>query len=242
MSAIFAEPMTLAANQLGGSYTTTAPLVNMLNNTRGSVWRSESATDFITVPVAGAPVDFVALWGTNLTASHSVRVRLCADASGSGAVYDTTVAGSENVIAVLPQIYNAAFVRIDITRTGLAFVQAMRLIVSKRLECEGVSQLAETTYDDESVGYSGPNYDYYDDYPAKLSWKAAVEGIDVDDFYFTWQPFLKSVKQSRAFVFVPFYPSSYFADQAVLGTMSSSPKQTWITGVDVKLELSIVSV
>ncbi len=239
MSAYLASPLPLVPAQVGGSYTASAPLANLLNDRMGMVWRSASTSgDYITVNVDAA-IDTVALWATNMTAGDSVRVRLSNDASGSSPAFDQTFGGERNMIILLPAIINAKYVRLDFNRSGgTAFVQIARLIIAKSVITDGISAQAEQTYEDRSQRNNGPNWESFDKYGVVHNYKCSVEGIEEDDFFQNWDPLLNK-GASVPFVFIPFYPSNYMSQTAILARFSADPKVTWITGVDRRIEMQI---
>jgi hypothetical protein len=242
MIAFFANPMTLATSQLAGSYKATGPLVNLLNDLPNMKWKSDNASDNIVVSLNGASLDTVALWGSNLTASQTVRIRIGPNADGTGAVYDATIQGSENTLSLLPQAYTGAYLRLDFNRGSLAQVEVSRLILSMRLEFGGISQLAERGLEDQTTSQRGANWSVFDLYKTLTTWKFTIDDLTDDDWFPKWEPFLRDVGISKGFIFVPYYPSPYLNQLACFARFSSSPKTTWTTGVDMKLDVSLLSI
>lgn len=241
MSAYLAAPLPLAVSQLGGSYSPSAPLNNLLNDRMGMVWRSASSNDFITVAMNGATIDMIALWSTNMTASDSIRVRLSPNADGSAPSYDATFGGDRNKIVFLPSMMTNTYLRLDFTRrAGLAFVEVTRLVLTKALVTEGISTQAEKTYEDRSPFAQGENWESFTKIsrPIVQNWKCSFEGIEEDDYYRNWDPFL-NLGRITPFIFIPIYPTDYLTQTALLGRLSGDAKVTYITGVDHRIELQI---
>lgn len=240
MAAYFAAPIAFPVSALSGTYLATNPLNNILSDRAGLVWRSTATTDTFSVALGGAAVDTIALWQTNMAANDSVKVIFCATAAGGSPTFTQTYAGEQNKTIILPQTYSTPFVRFEFTRTsGIPYVEISKLVLAKRLNTDGISQLAEQTFEDFSPSNSGPSWETYERYGRVQSWKAMVEGINQDEFMTNWYPFLMNVGQSLPFIFVPDYPSAYLSQNTLLARFTSPVKATWITGVDRRIEMQI---
>lgn len=237
MSAFFVPAGTVTT--LTGVAGTSAPASNLLNDSPSRVWRTTLNTGTLTATLTGA-IDTIALWATNLTASDSVRVRVSSSGDGSSPKADMTVPGDRHVLVVLPVAVEGPYVRIDITRAN-GNIEATRLMIAKRIECDGINVLAERSYDDPSPATRGVNWATFDRYPVVKSWKFTVEDIDEDEFYTSWDGFLETTGGVRSFVFVPHYPHKYATKAASWGRMLSSAKVTNPTSVDFRIDMSVGS-
>lgn len=240
MAAYLAAPLPLAVSQLAGSYLPNGPLDNLLNDRTGMVWRSASTTDYIVVTLNGATLDTIALWATNMAAADTVRVRFSANTAGTSPTFDQYFSGVKNNIILLPSTMGGTYLRLDFTRSsGIPYVEVAKLVLANKLVAEGVNAGAEQTYEDQSTNTRGPNWTTIDPYSVVKSWKVSIEGLTEDDFMLNWDPWLSSVGEKTAFVFIPYYPTTYLSQLATMGRMTSPPKVTWITQVDRKVEMTI---
>ncbi len=247
MAAIFLAPLKFANAALAadGSTQVSAPVANLLKDHLAMVWRSSAAAPFITLALGGNAIDSVVLWGTNMTASDTVRVRIGPNASGASPVYDQTFPGSTNVLAFLNSPVTASYLRLDFTRAngGATFTEAARLVVGDRVESDGIAKDAEVTYDDQSVRYSGPNWFSADEYSVLQTWKVKVEGLTEDQFFLNgWHDFLMTVGEARPFVFLPYYPATYASKLVSFGAMTTPARVSWITQVDRAVEMSFQTI
>lgn len=240
MAAYLAAPLPLAVNQLAGSYLPNAPLDNLLNERTGMVWRSTATTDYFVITLNGAALDTIALWATNMTSLDSVRVRFSANTAGTSPSYDQIFTGVKNNIILLPSLMSGTYLRLDFTRSAsIPYIEVGKLVLAKKLVADGVNAGAEQTYEDQSVINRGPNWQTVEPCSVVKSWKVSVEGLSEDDFMLNWDPWLNTVGEKTAFVFIPYYPTPYLSQLATMGRMTSAPKVTWITQVDRKVELTI---
>lgn len=245
MAAIFLAPIQYPASALAGDTTANQPLANLWNDYLAMTWQSSVTAPYITVNVTGTPINSVVLWGTNLTGSDTVRVRVGPNASGASPVFDQTFTAAANVLAFLPSVVTTGYVRLDFTRgSGAAFTEMSRLIVGRRIEADGISKDAEVTYDDQSIRSSGPNWMIFDEYSIQKTWKVKIEGITEDQFFAAgaWDDFIMAVGEKRPFIFIPYYPSTYTSRLVSFGAMNSTPRVTFMTQVDRNIELSFQTI
>jgi len=123
-------------------------------------WRATSGSAYLTFDLGGVfYVDTVALFGLNLTLTGQAQVRLSAtDAIAvAGLVYNSgSVAGRVDqrygyLVDCLPSLVQARYIRIDMSDTAVAAVEAGRAFIGARTELEvGYSAGASDGYVDLS--------------------------------------------------------------------------------------------
>ncbi|KQO09442.1 hypothetical protein [Sphingomonas sp. Leaf242] len=237
MTAVFLNPKAftvVTANQ-----SATALAANLRQDEAGMVWRSSNLTTvYVTVQLDGTAWDSVALVGSNLRASDTIRIRAGAtaaivDGSSSLTVDQTFAAWSGTAptngalsFKLLGAAVTSPFVRIDITSTGnsAGYVQAKRLVIGKRVETDGVNIGAEQTFEDMSSVEEGLGYTTVDRYGVRIGWKVTLDGIKDATYNNDWYPFLRDVGRSKPFVFIPDDSSAYVQTQAVFGRVNSTAK------------------
>lgn len=255
MSTILVAPLAFAS--LPASEQLVAPATNLLYDEPGRVWRSNGLTTvYLKAQLDGSAWDTVALVGSNLRSSDTIRIRAGASASAvdgtSGLTVDQTFSAWSGTaptagalsFKLLSSAVTSPFVRIDITSTGnpAGYVQASRLVIGKRVVTDGVSIGAEQTFEDMSSIEEGLGYTTVDRYGVRIGWKVTLEGIKDAAYYGTWFPFLRDVGRSKAFVFIPDDSVSYIQSQAIFGRVTSSAKGTSPVADYNNVELSLLSV
>lgn len=127
------------------------------------VWRTPAGTTTSAVVVdlgSSATVRVVALFGLNLSAAGTARVKLSSiNGTGDAGVYDSTLLDPAGVdpayralIRVLPQDYSARYVRIDLVDSSLPYLEAGRLFVGPAwLPDYNYARDAERIGDDHSI-------------------------------------------------------------------------------------------
>jgi hypothetical protein len=216
MASVFAAPQSFTVN--ASSEQTTAPASNAGTPHPGLVWRSNGLTSvYVTVQ--------------NLRATDTVRVRGASSAAMTSPVFDVTapawsgVAPARGAMTViqLANTYAPAFVRIDITSTGnpAGYVEVQRLVISKKVSCDGVDIGCEQAFEDQSAVEDTMGYTTVDEVRVRDAWKATVSNIKEADWYNTWYPFVRSMGKTRDFLFVPDTDPTFMQNQVIMGRMTS---------------------
>ncbi|WP_454884001.1 hypothetical protein [Sphingomonas oryzagri] len=252
MSAFLVPPLDFTV--VASSSSSIAPASDLGLDEPGMTWRSNGLSGaYVLVQLNGSPWDTIALVGNNCLASDTIRVR-AADSQAatlSDPVIDITfnawsgVAPSADALSVyaFPEGSNAAFVRIDVlSGASQGFVEASRLVIGKRVECDGVDIGAEQSFEDGSTIDEGPGYTDIDRYGVRVQWKLTCSGIRELPYYRDWAPFLRYVGKSRAFVIVPEYEGDYLQQQACFARMTQSAKGAAVSGDIYNIDLQMLSV
>ncbi len=254
MSAVLINPKSFSS--LGGNESATAPVGNLRLDEPGMVWKSANlSTVYLKAQFDGGEWDTVALVGSNLRATDTIRVR----AGSTAAIVDGTssltvdqtfpawtgTAPTNGAISfkLLGSPVTSPFVRIDITSTSnpAGFVQAQRLVIGKRLSFEGVNVDAEVTYEDMSSVEDGLGFTTVDRYRTRMGWKVTMEGFTDSYYWANLNPFLMDVGKSKAVVFIPDDSSPHVQPQSVFGRMTSSPKGTSPVADYNRIDLTILN-
>ncbi|MGK2911223.1 MAG: hypothetical protein ACSLE1_15690 [Sphingobium sp.] len=180
--------------------------------------------------------DTVALIGSNLRATDTIRIRSANSAAATSAtpLYDSgtnaawtapkpSLATAKSILK-LPAARTDAFIRIDITATGhpAGYVQAQRLLFGKAITTDGVDASYEIGFEDQSVPYSGPGWQAFDEYPVLMTAKAKMSWLSDLAFRADWADFLQVVGQKKAFLFVPFVEApDRIQTEAMFATITS---------------------
>lgn len=255
MATVLFQPKTfgvLAANEAA-----TAPARNANQDTPGMVWRSANLTTvYAKVQLDGTAWDTIALVGTNLRATDTIRVRAgttatIVDGTTSLTVDQTFAAWTGSAptngalsFKLLTAPVTSAFVRIDITSTSNpdGYVQVGRIVLGKRVTTDGVGVSSEQTFEDMSSIEEGPGYTTVDEYGVRIGWKVTLDGIKDADYNNNWFPFLRAVGRKKAFVFIPDDSVAYVQTQAIFGRITSTAKGTSPVADYNNVELSLLSV
>lgn len=211
MAALFALPLRFTP-----AATTPAPLAGsasyLANDVAGQVWRGATASYFVIDLGANAVAyDTIALVGTNLRPTDTVRIRMGATDTGTGAydqatdAYAGAYAPGAMAIFRLPAERTERYVRIDIVAPGHpdAFVQVGRLVVGKAITTLGIAPSSKQVFDDDSVRTRGPGYTTVDEYPTYVTWQISCAMITDDDWLGKWNPFLRRAGNKRGILFIP---------------------------------------
>ncbi|MDF0540743.1 hypothetical protein PX699_00170 [Sphingobium sp. H39-3-25] len=236
MTALFCLPAPLTAIA-GNESTPLRPISNLNRNESGMVWRSVGLTNVYIVVQVAQPWDTIALIGSNLRSSDTIRIRSGSTAdntvlspsydSGQIAAWSGVKADNATAKTVVDagQVRAGQFIRIDFQVAGHpdGFAQAQRLIIGQALRHEGINVDAEFTIVDQSPSYSGPNWIAYDEYPPLSQWKVKIDWISQADFITIWQPFLQGIGVTKPFLFVPVMgDTARYQVEAVFGSMTAS--------------------
>lgn len=249
MATIIAAPQSFTVN--ASSEQATAPASNAGTPHPGLVWRSNGLTSvYVTVQILGQSIDLIALMGSNLRATDTVRVRGASSAGMTSPVFDVTVSAWSGVapargamtIIQLDNTYAPAFVRIDIASTGnpAGYVEVQRLVISKKVSCDGVDIGCEQAFEDQSAVEDTMGYTTVDEVRVRDAWKATISNIKEADWYNTWYPFLRGVGKTRDFLFVPDTDPTFMQNQAIMGRIVSRANGNYRSGDLLIADLNIL--
>lgn len=218
----------------------------LLHDEPGLVWRSTGLSgQYLRVNLSGA-WDTIALMGSNLRASATIRIRAGATSAAtdatSGAPIDVTINAHTGSIKrtgamsfyKLNGPVNHTWVRIDITDTGNpdGYLQASRLVIGKAIECDGIDNGAEVSYENRSTS----NLLRFKTTP---TWKMTLSGISEADYYAEWEDFIDWAAERRAFLFVPIVGGPHMHKQMGLATFANVAKATKINHDRSEVELTV---
>ncbi|MXO94300.1 hypothetical protein GRI62_11905 [Erythrobacter arachoides] len=99
----------------------------------------------------------------------------------------------------------ARYVRIDFTRASSGAMNLRRLVIGKAMPLGTTGGLdigAEMSWVDDSIVYSGPQYEFFDQGQTYPQYKVSVSFIDQADFE-TWSSNLAVIGKTRAVFFAP---------------------------------------
>jgi hypothetical protein len=180
------------------------------------VWRSAGLADPHFIVRLDRDFDTVALVGSNLRSTDTIRLRVgdTADGTVTAPTLDMTVQAWVGVkadeataksLVYHGDIRSGRYLRIDISAGDHPdqFVEVSRLVVGKRLTHPAVDMDAEMTLLDQSPSYTGPNWTAFDEYPVLAQWKVKTSWIKDADWRVHWVPFLLRVGITRPFLFIP---------------------------------------
>lgn len=249
MATLFCPSRAITINS--ASEQTTAPAANLAITLPGMIWRSADLNGVMLMARVSGAWDTLALIGSNLRATDTIRVRAAADQADvlNAPAIDQTFAAWSGVspqagavsLLTLPRSKNNPWVRVDITSTGNpdGFVEAQRLIIGKRVENPGLDIGFERTYEDTSAIESGP-VDAITRYNVRIGWKLSISGMDQDSFEREWHPFARNVGQSRDFLFVEDTNPAYLQNRAAVCRFTGSAKGSasasdfWMVDAQIK--------
>jgi hypothetical protein len=251
MATILCVPQSFTVSS--ASEQATAQASNAGTVPAGLVWRSNGLSSvFAVLQTAGPPIDLVSLAGTNLRAGDSVRVRGASTAAMTSPLFDVTLAAWSGVSPVrgaltlvqLAATYTAAFVRIDITSTGnpAGYVEVQRIVMGKKVSCDGVDIGCEQGFDDTSTLEEALGDTIVDQQRVRDTWKATVSNVREQEWYTNWYPFLRGVGSNGDFLFVPETDPTYMQNQAIMGRISSKATGSYKSSDFIVIDLNIKQV
>lgn len=220
---------------------------NMLHDEMALTWRS-TGLDGVSLVLTGAGVwDTIALVGTNLRSTDTIRVRAATTNSGLtiGPDYDATFpaytgaakATGAMVVHCLDEAVSLPFIRIDITAPGhpAGFIEVSNLILGKAVEWDGIDQGAEVTFDNATTSYLRK-------YQTKPTWKITLSGISQAAWFNVWEDFCLQAGQRGGFLFVPIYNDEFMGKRSAYVNMVGSPKLTYITSDILNVEMTVTTI
>jgi hypothetical protein len=211
MKALFVAPLPFATV----SGTTIAGSVANLNDDHAAyIWRA-SVTGSFTIDLGPDPVEYdtVALVGSNLRATDTVRVITSTTATGSNGYDSGQLAAwtgkkprelTAKTIIKLPSVQTERYIRVSVTATGhpAGYVQAQRLVVGKAVSTIGIKFGAKMNFDDLSVITQSEDSTSIDRRARKLGWDITTTSISDQSWREEWAPLLLEVGSSSGLLFV----------------------------------------
>ncbi|WP_156348280.1 hypothetical protein [Sphingomonas sp. Leaf34] len=251
MATVLCAPQSFSVN--ASSEQATAPASNALTPFPGVVWRSNGlSTVYVTLATSGAPIDLIALAGSNLRSTDTVRVRGSSAAAMTSPVFDVTVSAwsgtapnrGATTLIQLASAVTPAFVRIDITSTGnpVGYVEVQRLVVGKKVVCDGVDIGCEHGLEDQSQSEDILGSTVFDEFRVRDSWKATISNVKETDYWTIWVPFLRGIGKTRDFLFVPETDPAFLQNQAIMGRITSNAKGSYRSSDLLLVDLNILQV
>lgn len=223
MTALLTRPLPFTVTS--SSSEATAPAINAADDRPGKVWRTAATNGFVVIDLGtGASYDTVAIIGSSLVATNTVRVRTGTTNTGIGAS-DRTVAA---IVGTRPQSFTGKtiiqlgatrterYMRIDLTAPSGSEVQ--RIVVGPSLTTVGIDYDADQAILDTSEVNSNLGYDMIQEGMKKVRWKFAMSMVPETEWRANWVGFLAQVGKTKPILFVPFLEdlSSHQSD-AVFG-------------------------
>lgn len=234
---------------------TTAHPNNLLNDEQGLVWRSSGlAGAFIVFDTHAIPFDSIVLVGNNLRASDTIRIRMAdttAAVNGSAPYDETEVAWSGEAplhyassLFMLPDVVNYRYIRMDFTATAHpdGFIQAIALVVGKRITALGIDIGNQLTFEDGSTETTTAGHETFEEFGVRETNKIKLGYTKLSEFNRYWRRFMSNVGKTRAFFFTPNTEAEDFQLDAMFCRISSEATGTSIAGDAYAVELVLKSV
>lgn len=213
MSATFVYPLPFTAAS-GSPAPVLGSLENLANDQPGMAWRG-ALTGYLIIDLGANPVvyDHVALFGSNLRASDTVRVQGGSTATGTGG-FDTgavvAFTGIKDATTTTKTIIplgvdrSHRYLRIQITATGHpdGYAQFTRLIVGKSISVEAISNGAQQGFEGQSTILTAPGYRSVDRRASFDSWKVSMS-FNFDQWRSQWAPLMRNLSAGDSVLFIP---------------------------------------
>ena len=250
MSAVFFMPTPFTV--VAGSQQALAPVSNANRDPVGLVWRSDGLSGVYAVLNVPGGVDTIALARSNLSANAQIRVQVAANSGMSNALVDRTVSawsglpsmdGAYTYIA-LEAVVNGPYVRIDITDPGnsAGYIQVQRVLLGRRVECDGVDHGASQTFEAGGVVDDGDGYTTVDRYRTRPSWKFTVSDTTALTYARDWYPLLMKAGKTESLLFIPETTDTNWQTQATLARITGSPKGESQSSDFWKMDINLLAV
>tara|TARA_R110000787_G_scaffold283264_1_gene395847 strand:+ start:9389 stop:10138 length:750 start_codon:yes stop_codon:yes gene_type:complete len=220
---------------------------NMLHDEKALVWRSTGLTGVNLVLSQTGAWDTIALVGTNLRATDTIRVRAGANMTELvnnppldeiiPAYSGVAKATGGMVVFRLNAPVTYSVIQIDIMSIGnpAGYVQVSNLILGTAVEWDGIDVGAEVSYDNQGQSYLRK-------FLTKPTWKINLSGMDTTSYYEVWEDFCLAASDRRGFLFIPMYGDTYQQKRSAFVSMVGAPKMTFITGDIYTLELTVTTI
>lgn len=220
---------------------------NMLHDEKALVWRSTGLTGVNLMVSQTGAWDTIALVGTNLRATDTIRVRAGANMTELvnnppldeiiPAYSGVAKATGGMVVFRLPGQATYSVIQIDIMSIGnpAGYVQVSNLILGTAVEWDGIDVGAEVSYENQGQSYLRK-------FPTKPTWKINLSGMDTTSYYEVWEDFCLAASDRRGFLFIPIYGDTFQQKRSAFVSMVGAPKMTFITGDIYTLELTVTTI
>lgn len=215
MRALFVSPLPFVGTTATGIAAPIAGSVDFLNDDRpGLVWRG-ATNGALVIDLGPDPVayDTIALIGTNLRASDTVRVQT-GSAPDTMNGYDSTAKPawtgkkpkrlSAKTVIKLAAPRSERFVRVTFSATNhpSGYVQFQRLVIGEAVSTYGIEFGAKVNFEDRSVITTGPGFTSVDRYDVLPSWEISTTAITDEEWRTKWAPLLLEAGSSAGILFV----------------------------------------
>lgn len=234
MSALFVRPEAFTVT--AATQSTLQPASNLNIDHAGLIWAMPSAagTATITVQGSGQLIDTIALIGSNLAPSDTIKYRVGTDTTtlnaasysvAQAAYTGATVAAPFTTKSVIKLASPVAFnlIQISLTMAVAKIVTAQRLVVGKAISTMGIEMNAESGVLSRSQAISGPGWASTQTFGNVPTWKAKCSFISGTSWRSEWLPFLMNVGIDFGFLFVP-NDADMHPHDVMFGTMDSAGK------------------
>jgi hypothetical protein len=242
---VFVLPKSVSITPSSTAAATSAS--NMLHDEKALVWRSTGLTGVNLVLSQTGAWDTIALVGTNLRETDSIRVRAGANMTElvNNPAIDQIIpaysgvakATGGMVVFRLPSQVTYSVIQIDIMSIGnpAGYVQVSNLILGTAVEWDGIDVGAEVSYENQGQSYLRK-------FLTKPTWKINLSGMDTTSYYEVWEDFCLAASDRRGFLFIPMYGDTYQQKRSAFVSMVGAPKMTFITGDIYTLELTVTTI
>jgi hypothetical protein len=243
MSAVFVKPLPFTVSGSSPTPFAGTATLNLNNDVPGMVWRG-SVVSYFVLDLGAGPLayDYVALVGTNLRASDTVRVRTGNTDNGIGGYAGGALPAWSGIkpdlssaitIIALGELRGERFIRIDLSAPShpANFVEAQRCVVGRAATVVGIQYGAEVTYNDRSETASGLGYESVDEGDFVPSMKISTAFISDVEWRTNWTNLMTWAALKRAVLFIPDTdtPSNWITD-AIFGRLSKGGGKIPIIG------------
>ncbi len=245
MAAVFTRPLPFTV--LSADQGTIAMAANANDDRVGMVWRTTGTAGYVVLDMgAGATYDTVAIVGSTLTASDTVRVRTGTATTGTG-ITDTLARSAYT--GIKPEGFTTKtiftlgarterYVRIDIT--SAAIVEIQRIVVGPSIATIGLDFGPEHSIIDSSDIQTVLGADTVETGLRKAKWKFSMSMVSETDWRNSWLGFFARVGKSTPILFCPFsdMPDNFQAD-VVYGRLRTDATGTIPGGKYRTVELTV---
>lgn len=245
MAAVFTRPLPFTV--LSADQGAIAMAANANDDRVGMVWRTTGRTGYVVLDMgAGATYDTVAIVGSTLGASDTVRVRTGTSTTGIGAA-DTLAKAA--FTGVKPEGFTTKtiftlgnrserYVRIDFA--SAAIVEVQRIVVGPSIATIGLDLGPEHSIVDSSNVETTLGADTVEAGLRKAKWKFSMSMVTETDWRNYWLGFFARVGKSTPILFCPFSdkPENFQAD-VVYGRLRTDATGVYPGGLYRTVELTV---
>ncbi|WP_188064146.1 hypothetical protein [Sphingobium sp. KCTC 72723] len=242
---VFVLPKSVSITPSSTAAATSAS--NMLHDEKALVWRSTGLTGTYLMLAQTGAWDTIALVGTNLRATDTIRIRTANDTTTvtTAPAIDQTIpaysgvakATGGMVVFRLANPVTHTIIHIEITSPGnpAGYVQISNLVLGTAVEWDGIDVGAEVSYENQGSSYLRK-------FSTKPTWKINLSGMDTTSYYDVWEDFCLAASDRRGFLFIPIYNDPHMQKRSAFVSMVGTSKMTFITGDIYTLELTVTTI